>query len=165
MGGCSPKVNLQNVLIAHGSTLILPLAVIEGPIIAIIAGFLSAQGFIAWYWAIGLLLCGDLIGDVMYYWAGRTGAAPLAFLGRRLGMRTPSQEVQRGLAENSTRMLLVGKWTHAVGVVVLVGSGMLRVPLPRFILVNLLAAAPKIAVLFGLGYFAARTFRLSHVIW
>ncbi len=35
----------------------------------------------------------------------------------------------------------------------LIGSGMLRLPLPRFILVNLLATIPKSAVLFGVGYF------------
>ena len=53
-------------------------------------------------------------------------------------------------------MLLIGKWTHSLGCVVLIGSGMLRVPLPRFILVNLLATVPKSAVLFGFGYFASR---------
>jgi membrane-associated protein len=37
---------------------------------------------------------------------------------------------------------------------VLVGSGMLRLPLWRFILVNLLATIPKSAVLFGCGWFA-----------
>ena len=52
-------------------------------------------------------------------------------------------------------MLFVGKWTHSLGCVVLIGSGMLRVPLPRFMLMNLLATIPKSAVLFGFGYFAA----------
>jgi hypothetical protein len=39
------------------------------------------------------------------------------------------------------------------GGVVLVGSGLLRLPLRRFISVNLLATIPKSAVLFGTGYF------------
>jgi membrane protein DedA with SNARE-associated domain len=37
---------------------------------------------------------------------------------------------------------------------VLVGSGMLRLPLWRFSLINLLATLPKTALLLGLGYFA-----------
>ena len=50
-------------------------------------------------------------------------------------------------------MWLIGKWTHSIGFVVLIGSGMLRLPLPRFVLINLLATLPKTAVLLGLGYF------------
>jgi membrane protein DedA with SNARE-associated domain len=78
----------------------------------------------------------------------------LTLLRRRLGIGgaiTPA--LQQRLRRNATRMLLVGKWTHALGGLVLVGSGMLRLPLPQFILVNLLATVPKSAALFGLGYF------------
>jgi membrane protein DedA with SNARE-associated domain len=57
-------------------------------------------------------------------------------------------------------MLLIGKWTQSIGVVVLIGSGMLRLPLAKFILVNLLATLPKSAVLFGVGYFAGGHFPL-----
>ena len=51
-------------------------------------------------------------------------------------------------------MLVIGKWTHTIGCIVLVGSGMLRLPLPRVYPDNLLATVPKSAVLFGIGYFA-----------
>jgi membrane protein DedA with SNARE-associated domain len=148
-------VTLTGFLIAYGSALILPLSVIEGPIVTIVTGFLTSQGYFDWYWALPLLMGGDVIGDVGYYWIGRTGIKPLTLLRRRLGIGgaiTPA--FQQHLRRNATRMLLVGKWTHALGGLVLVGSGMLRLPLPRFILVNLLATVPKTAVLFGLGYFA-----------
>ena len=98
---------------------------------------------------------GDLVGDLIYYWIGRTGRTPLIGLARRLGVRrTVPTEVQAGLTNNATKMLLIGKWTHTIGCFVLVGSGMLRLPLPRFILINLLATIPKSAVLFCIGYFA-----------
>ena len=84
---------------------ILPLAVIEGPVVAILTGLLSAQGLFRsgtgrWCcWS-----CGDLIGDVIYYWVGRSRRTPLAGLGRRLGMSavlTPA--LQRGLRHNAAR--------------------------------------------------------------
>jgi membrane protein DedA with SNARE-associated domain len=43
---------------------------------------------------------------------------------------------------------------------VLIGSGMLRLPVARFILVNLLATVPKSAVLFGFGYFTGGYYKL-----
>jgi membrane protein DedA with SNARE-associated domain len=74
--------------------------------------------------------------------------------------------MQRHLREHATKMLFIGKWTQSVGMVVLIGSGMLHVPLSRFILVNLLATLPKTAVLFSVGYFAGGHVRLfeDHVV-
>jgi membrane protein DedA with SNARE-associated domain len=154
-------VTIDGFLIAHGSALILPLSVIEGPVVTILTGFLAARGYFHWYWALCLLICGDLIGDLIYYWIGRTGRSPLAGLARCLGVRrTVPREVQDGLTQNAAKMLFIGKWTHSIGWLVLVGSGMLRVPLPRFMLFNLLATIPKSAVLFCIGYFAGNRYPL-----
>lgn len=150
----------SGLLIAHGSALILPMAVIEGPLVSILAGILAAQRYIAWYWALCLLVCGDVIGDLICYYVGRAGGPRLAWLGRRLGMRaTVSPDLRRALTDNATRMLVVGKWTHSIGCVVLVGSGMVRLPLARFVAVNLLATIPKSAALLGVGYFAGQYYR------
>lgn len=147
-------MTLEGFLIAYGGALILPLAVVEGPIVSVVAGFLAARGYFDWYWALSWLVCGDLIGDAIYYWVGR-GGTRLARLGRRLGVRgTISPELQQDLRRHSGKMLLIGKWTHSIGWLVLIGSGMLRLPLARFLLINLLATVPKSTVLLGLGYFA-----------
>jgi membrane-associated protein len=148
-------LTIDGFLMAHGSALILPLAIIEGPVVTILTGFLTAQGYFDWRWALCLLMCGDLIGDLLYYCLGRSVSTPIARLGRFLGMSNViSDELRHGLTHNATRMLLIGKWTHSIGFLVLVGSGMLRLPLRRFVRVNLLATVPKSAVLFGFGYFA-----------
>lgn len=148
-------MTIDSFLIAHGSALILPLSVIEGPVVSILTGCFAAQGYVAWYWALCLLVGGDLAGDLIYYWIGRSGRTPLAGLARRLGVRRAvSAEVQAGLTQNAAKMLCIGKWTQSIGALVLIGSGMLRVPLPRFILINLLATLPKSTVLFCIGYFA-----------
>jgi len=152
---CDKAVTIDGFLIAHGSALILPLAVIEGPVVSAVTGFLSAQGYFAWYWALFLLVCGDLIGDLILYWVGRGSFTPLACFARRVGVRRViAPDLQRGLTDNAARMLFIGKWTHTIGCVVLIGSGMLRVKLAEFMLVNLLATLPKSAILFGFGYFA-----------
>jgi membrane protein DedA with SNARE-associated domain len=151
-------MTLGDLLIAHGSVFILPLAVIEGPVVTVLVGFLSEQGYLDWYWALSLVVCGDVIGDIVYYWVGRTGGTRLVRLGHWLGMRRiVSPELQHKLIRNTTKMLLIGKWTHSIGGLVLIGSGMLRLPLLRFVLVNLLATLPKSAALFGFGYFAGNT--------
>ncbi len=154
-------------MIFYGSTVLLPLAVIEGPVVSIVAGLLAAHGYFVWWWALSLLVLGDLIGDALYYWIGRNGRAPLGWIGRRFGAgRVVTEQVKDDLRHHSTRMLVIGKWTHSIGVVVLVGSGMLRLPFARFMAVNFVATLPKSALLFALGYFgaAALPFFQAHVV-
>jgi membrane protein DedA with SNARE-associated domain len=152
-------VTLETFLIAYGSAVILPLAVVEGPVVSILTGFLCAHGYFVWYWALLLLITGDLIGDALYYWIGRSGRAPLGWLGRHLGAgRVVTEELKNDLRHHATRMLLIGKWTHSLGIVVLVGSGMLRLPLARYLFINFIATLPKSALLFSIGYFAASAY-------
>jgi membrane-associated protein len=152
-------VTIESFLVAHGSALILPLAVIEGPIVTVITGFLAARDYFVWYWALCLLVCGDVIGDLLYYWVGRTAATPLARLSARFRLRcVPSPDLQRDLVQNASKMLLIGKWTHSIGFLVLTGSGMLRVPVGQFLLVSLIGTIPKTGVLFCVGYFAGRDY-------
>jgi membrane-associated protein len=149
-------VTLSDFLIAHGSALILPLAVVEGPVVTIVTGFLAAQGYFDRYCALLLLTGGDVVGDLVYYWIGSTSIKPLTLLRQRIGLdNSVTYKLQHDLAHNATTMLFVGKWTHTVGCLVLIGSGMLRMPLQPFILANLLAGIPKTVVLFSVGYFAA----------
>ena len=143
-------MTLDGFLIAYGSALILPLSVVEGPAVSAATGLLSSQGYFGWPLAMVLLVCGDLIGDLIYYWIGLGGVVPLS----RLGLQgTVSPMYQRQLRQHSTKMLLVGKWTHSIGCVVLLASGMLRLPLAHFLLVNLVASVPKSGLLFSAGYF------------
>jgi membrane-associated protein len=144
-------VTINEFLIAHGSALILPLSVIEGPVVSIVTGLLSSQGYFDWYWALLLLVCGDLIGDVIYYGIGRLGR------GMRRGL---APGLRMALGQNAGKMLLIGKWTHSLGCLVLIGSGVVRVPMARFLLVNLIATVPKSALLFGTGYFIGDEFPL-----
>ena len=161
-------MTLEGLLIEHGGALILPLAVIEGPIVSVVTGFLSARGYFDWYWALCLLVCGDVIGDLIYYSVGRGSGTRLARVFRRfLPSGGVPRELQNGLTRNSAKMLLIGKWTHSIGFLVLICSGMLRLPLRRFFLVNTLASLPKSAVLLGLGYFVGDHYPLfeRHVVF
>ena len=154
-------MTIDSFLIAHGSALILPLSVIEGPVVSIATGFLSARQYFEWYWAFFLLVCGDLIGDMIYYLIGRSGLSYVARFDRRL-----APALRLDLTRNATKMLFVGKWTHSIGWAVLIGAGMLHVPPRRFMLISLLATLPKTAVLFGLGYFFGENYGFfeSHIL-
>lgn len=146
--------DLSGFLSTYGLALLLPLAVVEGPVVSVLAGILCSQNVLNWYWVLPVLVLGDLIGDLIYYAIGRFSHARLQRLAVRLGVpihRTQAWDTR--VAAHTTRMLLIGKWTHAVGALVLVTAGAVPVGLGRFLLVNMLATIPKSMLLLAVGEF------------
>lgn len=149
--------DILRFLSSYGYLVILPLSVIEGPIVTVLAGILSAGSHLDWRWVLALVILGDLIGDLIYYALGRWSRVPAAALGRNYGLtETRTADLERRLNQNATRVLLIGKWTHAIGVFVLIAAGMARLPLFQFLLVNLIATLPKSLAFLLLGYFAGQ---------
>ncbi len=147
--------DLSAFVAGHGLLLLLPLAVIEGPVVSVLAGVLCAQGLLHWEAALPLLALGDVIGDFVYYAVGRFSQGWLHRMAVRLHLPTEvGTELIARVSGHATRMLLIGKWTHAIGGVVLVAAGVARVNPWRFAAVNTLATLPKTALLLGAGVWA-----------
>lgn len=138
----------------HGLVIVAPIAVLEGPIITVIAAWLASRGlFDLWSVALVVILA-DLVGDFVLYALGRWGLhrLPSRWLDRfglhrpRLAALADHFEIKGG------RTLLLGKVTHSAGAAVLVAAGLARMPMVRFGWVNLLATVPKSLLFVALGY-------------
>lgn len=140
------------VLQTHGLYLLMPLAVVEGPVVSVAAGVLSALGVLPLGPSFLVLVLADLVGDTLFYATGRFGAG---LLPRSLSVRLRRQARVLRVPALGWRFLVIGKLTHAVGALVLLGAGMARMPLPTFLLVNLLATLPKSAALLTFGWVSA----------
>lgn len=57
----------------YGYILVFGLTVIEGPIVVIIAAFLASQGIFDIYVIAILGWLGDVVGDMLFFFAGRFG--------------------------------------------------------------------------------------------
>jgi len=141
----------------YGYWLILPLSVVEGPILTVLTGILIGSGHLDWRWVLALLVIGDVIGDMLYYAIGRWSWGPLKRFGERFGMteHRATQLIQR-MDHGRVKMLLIGKWTHAIGALVLVAAGIVRMPVASFMVVNLLASLPKSIVFLLIGIYAGQ---------
>jgi membrane protein DedA with SNARE-associated domain len=45
---------------------LFPVTIFEGPIITVIAGYLSSLGFLNFYVAYGVIVLGDTVGDILF---------------------------------------------------------------------------------------------------
>lgn len=144
-------------ILIYGYWLILPLAVVEGPILTVLAGVLVGSGHLDWRWVLALVVIGDLIGDMLYYAVGRWSWGPLKRLGQRFGLtgHRATRLIER-MDHGRVKVLLIGKWTHAIGALVLVAAGIVRMPVVQFLLVNLFATLPKSIVFLLIGIYAGQ---------
>lgn len=145
-------------IIDYKYVMLFPAAVIEGPIITILAGFLVAHGYLYSLVAYGILVAGDLTGDSCYYALGRWGLY-------RGATTEQLNKVKKHFANHSGKTLLVGKLTHGIGSIILMAAGAAGIPYRRFLWFNLLGTIPKTFVLLIVGfYFGQAYLRFNHYL-
>jgi membrane protein DedA with SNARE-associated domain len=138
----------------HGLAIVAPLAVIEGPIVTVIAAWLASRDILN-VWAVSaVVIAADLVGDLALYALGRWGLHKLPKRWRdRLGLnRARLLGLAKHFRAQGNRTLVIGKLTHTAGAAVLVAAGLGKVRLWRFFWVNLLATIPKSLFFVMLGY-------------
>jgi membrane protein DedA with SNARE-associated domain len=149
-----------SLLSAWGYVILLPAAIVEGPIVGVFAGFLVSLGRMHWLVVFAILFAGDMIGDVVYYYIGRWGHGPWAHrLAARFGM-TPERldAFNAAFRRHAVKILLINK-TQALGSLTLYYAGAVRMPLGTFLWVNALGTAPKVILFEAVGYYFGQSYR------
>ena len=139
---------------AQGLPVLVPMAIVEGPVVTIVAGWLAKLGLISAWGSIVALVIADLIGDTLLYLIGRRGVARLPERWRRrLGLTDARMaQVAEHFRRQGPRTIVLGKLTHTAGAVGLVTAGSARMPYLPFLWWNLLSTIPKTAAFFAIGW-------------
>src|SRR5450755_4508342 len=66
-------MDIVSLLTHYKYLLLFPLAIVEGPILAVIAGFLCVNGFLNPLLVLPIIVLGDITGDSICYSLGRWG--------------------------------------------------------------------------------------------
>ena len=139
---------------SHGLLLLAPLAIVEGPIVTVIGGYLASLSLLNLAGVFIVVVLADLAGDSLLYGLGRFGTGRLSPCWRgRLGLQ--SDRIARLVDHfeiKGGRTLVFGKLTHSAGAIILAAAGAARMPFGAFIWYNLLATVPKSLVFLSLGY-------------
>ncbi|KEO56069.1 DedA family protein [Thioclava pacifica] len=145
---------LTALMAKHGLAVIAPIAVLEGPIVTVIAAWLASQNLFS-VWSVSIIvILADVVGDVGLYSLGRWGLNRMPKRWRdKLGLnRARLVSAGRHFQNKGVKTLLFGKWTHSAGAPVLVAAGIARMNIWLFTLTNLIATIPKSLAFVALGY-------------
>lgn len=143
----------QSPILKYG--LLFIIAVVEGPLITILAGWLSFLGHLSTWLAYIVVLFGELIADTLYYALGYYGREKVfRWFPKTLGKsKDKIEKFEKMLHAHAGKTLLITKLTHVGGIPTLIAAGAVRVPFLKFSLYNTIATIPKISALFIIGYF------------
>lgn len=147
---------IETLIRAHGLMLLSPLAIIEGPIVTVIAAWLARLHYFPLSAVCVVVILADLVGDIGFYalgrWAIKPDSDPPRWL-QRLGLNPVRLEKLTGSYQRQGgRLLAMGKFTHTAGAVVLTAAGMARMPFASFMLWNTLATIPKCLLFVAIGW-------------
>jgi len=144
------------LLKTYGYWLIFPIAFVEGPIIAIICGWLSALGIFNFFLVYMVLIGANLLGDAFYYLIGYWGGPPLIKKwGPWLGLDLDQTiKLKNHFDNHGGKILLTAKITpHLAAAAVLAGAGLAKYRFALFLRYSLTIEIIKTAILLLIGYF------------
>ncbi len=136
--------------------ILIPLSVIEGPIVAFVAGTLAAAGVLDLYVLAVLFFVTDMGKDAFYYALGHFGTRT-ALAGRLLSQVGVTEdhfdEVRRVWERHPLRTMFFGKLAYGVATGFIVLAGAIRMRLTTFFASGAIVAIFQYWLLLALGYF------------
>lgn len=143
---------------------LLPLAMAEGPLIALIAGFLVSTHIFSFWFAYATLLVADLIPDTFFYCLGYYGART-RLAGRLLNrskLFTDHFDVVMRLWERHPfKTMFLGKLAYGLGMPFLTSSGVVQMPFGRFVSCTVPITLLQYGVIMGIGYWLGSSYGLA----
>lgn len=140
--------------------ILFPLAIIEGPILAIIAGFLAMRGYFNLWIVLPVIVAGDLISDSLCFLLGRKGLPTKlkAFIYWSGFNRNQIRRAKVFVESHPKSFIPLSKITLGIGVLGIYLTGNSGVPYRKFISICLATSVCQyviyleIGVVFGHAY-------------
>lgn len=152
------------LLITYKYWLLFPLAAFEGPIVALLAGFMVYLGYLSALPAYILLLLGDLIPDTVYYYLGRFGnhkklldkyGAKHEFIVKNFNL------VDDLWRDHGRKTMFLSKLAYGLSTIFLISAGLVKMPLKRFLSLAFPITVFQYGIIMIAGYYLGHSYLLA----
>ena len=139
----------------------------EGPILAVIVGFLWSLGILNAFIAYPIIIAGDIVGDTLCYLLGKLGIPK--FLKKWaiwIGIK-PSHiaKVREYFKNNHIKTIALSKIALGIGVAGIYIAGNARIAYNKFLTICIIVSCLQFAVYIVLGVFFGHAYQaISHVL-
>lgn len=121
---------MLELLLTYKYLILIPLSVIEGPIVAVICGFLVTIGVFNPIFVYLVLVLGDIVGDGLVYYIGFSGKRFLKYF------KITEEKLDKAklyFHENHHKAIITSKLVHGIGFTGLIAAGASHVPYRRYL--------------------------------
>ena len=140
---------------------IFPIAILEGPFVMVICGFLVSIGFLNGIGVYFLLVLGDTVGDIFHYYIGyhSTRLEWVKKFGKVFGYDEKGEKfLEEHFHKHKGKTLFIAKVAHGVGTAIQVAAGVAKVDIAGYIGWNIIGTFPKVLVLMLIGFYAGTSY-------
>ena len=152
---------LTHLILEYRYWILIPLSIIEGPVVAFVAGTLASIGLFDLYFLAIFFFIRDVGLDAVYYATGYFGGRT-KFTGRmlaKIGVTDDHLEQVRALWERRPGVtMLIGKLSYGIASAFIVVAGMVKMPLILFFKYGIMVAILEYGSLLLAGYFLGASF-------
>lgn len=139
----------------YGYWIILPLMIIEGPIVTLIAAFMASLGVFNIYVIFIFSILGDVSGDVIFYWIGRKGGMHFVRnAGKYIGITEELVvKMQKFFANHGGKTIFAVKSTTGLCWATFIAAGIVKMPFKKFVGYSVLGGLVWSGFLVIMGFF------------
>src|ERR1035437_9192599 len=145
------------LLLTYKYFILVPLAIIEGPIITVICGFLVTLGVFNPFVVYIVMVVGDIVGDGLIYYIGYSGKKFSHFF------KISEEKLEKSkifFEENHKKAIVTSELVHGIGFTGLIAAGASRVPYMRYFRTCALISVVQSFVMLILGIFFGHAYVL-----
>ncbi len=145
------------LLTKYGYFILFPLAVIEGPVVSLLVGFLMYLGYFQFFPALAILVLGDIVPDIFYYYIGRFGN------GKKLIEKygTHLNLIEKLWQEHGKKTMFFSKIAYGLSTPLLISAGLVKMPLRRFVSYTIPISITLYTVIIIIGYYLGSSYQLA----
>lgn len=144
-----------NFLSSWGYFIILPLMIIEGPIVTIFGAMLAAMGVLNVWVILVFSILGDVAGDMILYWIGKKwGMHFVGRIGKYVGVtRKLVLKMEKYFIKHGGKTIFAVKSTTGLCWATFVAAGIVKMDFKKFIKYSIMGGIIWSGFLVAMGYF------------
>lgn len=152
------------LLLKYKYLILFPIATFQGPIAALISGFLIFRGDFNFFIAYPILILGDVIPDTIYYLFGKYSRRNDLMCGvsKKCSLILGNMDIVRKLWMNhSKKLMALIKLAYGLSIPFLISAGFTKIPYRKFIKSVLYVSIIESGIIMGLGFLLGQSYRLG----
>lgn len=138
------------LLLTYKYVILIPLAIIEGPIVTVVAGFLVTLKVFNPLLVYVVMVIGDVVGDAGIYYIGYSGKRFLKYF------KITDEKLERAknyFKDNHKKAIIMSKLVHGIGFTGLIAAGASHVPYKRYFVTCTLISVVQSFIMLMIGIF------------